>query len=29
MSLEGDVGLRLLRNVVTGLTADRPSVASE
>ena len=24
MSLEGDVGLRLLRNVVTGLTADRP-----
>ena len=25
MSLEGDVGLRLLRNVVTGLTADRPS----
>jgi anthranilate synthase len=25
MSLEGDVGLRLLRNVVTGLVADRPS----
>ena len=25
MSLEGDVGLRLLRNVVTGLIADRPS----
>ncbi|HWN01679.1 MAG TPA: anthranilate synthase component I [Candidatus Dormibacteraeota bacterium] len=25
MSLEGDVGLRLLRNVVAGLTADRPS----
>ena len=25
MSLEGDVGLRLLRNVVTGLAAGRPS----
>jgi len=25
MSLEGDVGLRLLRNVVTGLIADRAS----
>ena len=25
MTLEGDVGLRLLRNVVTGLVADRPS----
>jgi anthranilate synthase len=25
MSLEGDVGLRLLRNVVTGLVAERPS----
>jgi len=29
MSLEGDVGLRLLRNVVTGLVAERPSGASE
>jgi anthranilate synthase len=28
MSLEGDVGLRLLRNVVIGLTADHPTVAS-
>ncbi len=29
MSLEGDVGLRLLRNVVTGLVADRPTGAFE
>jgi anthranilate synthase len=28
MSLEGDLGLRLLRNVVIGLTADHPTVAS-
>jgi anthranilate synthase len=28
MSLEGDVGLRLLRNVVIGLTAARPTVVS-
>jgi anthranilate synthase len=29
MSLEGDVGLRLLQNVVASLTADHPAVASE
>ena len=29
MTLEGDVGLRLLGNVVAGLTADRPDVVSE
>jgi anthranilate synthase len=28
MSLEGDVGLRLLRNVVGGLTASRPSAGA-
>jgi anthranilate synthase len=28
MSLEGDVGLRLLRNVVSGLAAGRPSAGA-